>query len=236
MRKLILTLFISIFLLGIVSSDLGTFKQNDCVSLYQYCDDCTYVNLTKVQYPNGTISTINEAMTKDDVDYNYTFCDTDDLGDYYYTVKGDKGGEVTTERLEFEITSTGKNFNTGQSLSSFGILFGSLVVSFLFLYLGFKISVNPKMVPISFIFIVISIILIIYSLFLGWTIGSDIIEHEAFTSTAETIFVAVLWLMVAVAIISFIFFFFAFIRELGNERKMKKFGEGFNPLTDSYDY
>ena len=74
------------------------------------------------------------------------------------------------------------------------------------MFLGFKISANPKMVPISFIFIVISIILIIYSLFLGWTIGSDIIEHPAFSETSEIIFTSILWLMVAITIISTIFF------------------------------
>jgi hypothetical protein len=236
MKKLLLVLFFGIFFISLASADLGTFKQGECISLYQFCDDCTYVNLTTVQYPNGTIETINEAMTKSDVDYNYTFCSTNDLGNYYYVVKGDTGGSTATERLSFSITSTGKSFNSGQSLSSLGILFGSLFVAFLFLYLGFKISVNPKMIPIAFVFIVISLLLIIYSLFLGWTIGSDIIEHEAFSSTSETIFVAVLWLMVAVAIISFIFFFFSFIKELGTERKLAKFGDGFNPLTDSYDY
>ena len=108
--KKILILIIGIFLITLVSADgnLGIFKQNECIPLYQYCDDCTYVNLTVVQYPDGTIGNINTAMTKNDVDYNYTFCSTGNLGIHYYTVKGDKGGSVNTERMSFEITTTGR--------------------------------------------------------------------------------------------------------------------------------
>lgn len=235
--KLILILF-GIFFISLTSAStsLGTFKQNDCASIYQYCDDCTYVNLTQIQHPNGTIIIINKAMTKNDVDFNYSYCNTSDLGEYFYTVKGDKGGSVTTERLSFKITSTGKDFNDGQSMSSLGLLFGSLLISFLFLYIGFKFSTNPKLVPLSFFFVVLALILIIYALFLSWTIGSDILEHEAFSEPSEIIFSSFLWLIVGVAIISFIFMFFAFVKELSNTIKTKKFGEGFNPITNTYDY
>jgi len=103
-------LIMTVSQLSFVNADgnLGIFKQNECIPLYQYCDDCTYVNLTVVQYPDGTIGNINTAMTKNDVDYNYTFCSTGNLGIHYYTVKGDKGGEVSTERMSFEITTTGR--------------------------------------------------------------------------------------------------------------------------------
>jgi len=110
MKKIYLTLILGIFLISLVSADgsLGTFRQSDCIELYQYCDDCTYVNLTTIQYPNGTIQIFNEEMTKNDIDYNYTFCSTLELGDYSYTVKGDKGGAVSTERLSFEVTPSGQ--------------------------------------------------------------------------------------------------------------------------------
>lgn len=93
--------------LGSAEGTLGTFKQRDCVSLYQNCNDCTYVNLTKITFPNGTLQIINSAMTKDDIDYSYTYCTTSDLGTYYYTVKGDKGGSTKTERISFEVTPSG---------------------------------------------------------------------------------------------------------------------------------
>jgi len=241
--KKILILILGMFLiltvsqLGFVNADgsLGTFKQSDCIELYQYCNNCTYVNLTRVQYPNGTIITINSVMEKDDVDYNYTYCNTSDLGIYYYTVKGDKDGEVNTERMSFEITPTGKDFGEKDSISALGILFGALIVAFLFMFIGFKMSDNPKLIPLSFFFVVLALILIIYSLFLGYTIGNNIIGDAAFSETASTIFVSFLWLIVGVAIISTVLMLFAFIKELGKIVKKRKFGEDFNPITDTYD-
>ena len=114
--KKILIILMGIFLitiisqLGFVSADgnLGTFKQADCIELYQYCNNCTYVNVTNIQYPDGVTETTNLAMTKEDIDYNYTFCNTTKLGTHYYTVKGDKDGVVNTERMSFEITTTGR--------------------------------------------------------------------------------------------------------------------------------
>ena len=111
MKKLLIFLLMGMFLINSASADLGTFKQGDCISLYQFCDDCSYVNLTTIQYPNGIIETINQEMTKNDVDYNYTFCSTNDLGDYYYVVKGDAGGSIVTERLDFSITPSGRGGN-----------------------------------------------------------------------------------------------------------------------------
>lgn len=243
-NKTILFIFLFLFSITFVSSAVLTIgdytlpiKKGDCFNIPLGCDNCTWANLT-ITHQNGTILVSNAEMTSEDgFHYNYTFCDTNDLGQYWITFHYDDDGiYLETERDWFEVTSTGKHFDSGQSISSLGILFGALGVAFLFMFLGFKISANSKMIPISFIFIVLSIILIIYSLFLGWTIGSDIIEHEAFSGTSEIIFTSVLWLMVAVVLISTIFFFVAFIKELGNSKKIDRFGEGFNPLTDTYDY
>ena len=131
MKKLLLFLIIGLFLISFASStDLGTSKQGDCISLYQYCDDCTYVNLTAIQYPNGTTTTMNLGMTKDDVNYNYTFCNTTYLGTYFYTVKGDKAGAVSVERLSFEVTGGGATPTTAQALM-YGIVLFILLILFI---------------------------------------------------------------------------------------------------------
>lgn len=241
-ERIILIVFMVSILAGFVCGgtevEPDIVKQGDVIQLTQECTQCDWLNLTSIVYPNQSYVIRGEySMTKLGSSYNFTFTNTTNLGVHTWCYHGKVDGTTDVPAcLKFEVTSTGKNFNSGQSLSSLGILLGSLIVSFLFLYIGFKISVNPKMVPIAFIFIVLSIILIIYSLFLGWTIGSDIIEHEAFSETSEVIFTAVLWLMVAVVLISFILFMFSFIKEFGKQKKIGKFGEGFNPITDTYDY
>ena len=134
MKKILLTIMFGIFLISLASAgtDLGTFEQGECIELYQYCDSCTYTNLTQVQYPNGTLELINSEMTKNDINYNYTFCNTTDLGNYFYSVKGDKGGEVSVERLSFEITYDGQEFTIQKVyIQLFMVLF------FILLFFGF---------------------------------------------------------------------------------------------------
>ena len=114
------------FLITLTSaeSNLGTFKQNDCISLYQLCDNCTYVNITSITYPNSTLTSINEAMTKVGVDYNYTFC-TSVLGDYSYKVCGDKDGAFQCEVINFNLTPTGDNRGFGIFLI---LIFASIIM------------------------------------------------------------------------------------------------------------
>jgi hypothetical protein len=112
MKKILFILMFAVLLIGIMSADsLGTFKQGDCITLYQTCDDCSYVNLTAVKYPNGTLETLNLEMTKTNQEFNYTFCNTTTIGSYTYTVAGDRGGSYTTEVIEFEINYFGKELS-----------------------------------------------------------------------------------------------------------------------------
>jgi len=101
--------FISCFNFDTTSkNNLGTFKQGECISLFQTCEDCNYVNITSIIYPDGSINYTEGLMTKSGIDYNYTFCDTNNIGDYKYTTHGDKNAEDSTEVLEFRITSSGE--------------------------------------------------------------------------------------------------------------------------------
>lgn len=110
MKKIYLLIIASLFLMSFASaiSDLGTFKQHECINLYQYCDDCTYVNLTTIKYANGTIDTsFNDAMNKSDQDFTYNFCGTQSIGDYYFINCGDKNGGYACEQIDFHVSSTG---------------------------------------------------------------------------------------------------------------------------------
>jgi hypothetical protein len=100
----------------------GTFKQGDTVRLYQYCDSCSYVNITTMKYPNGTVATINDNMIKDGTDYYYYWNYTEDLGDYFYTVCGDKDGEFICEDMKFDITINGTTLTEGSSYAYIGLL------------------------------------------------------------------------------------------------------------------
>ena len=110
-KKVTLLTLLSITLLISLSSalgDIGTVKQGNCIDLYNYCPTCSYVQLTAIKYPDGTLNTsISELMTKTEFDYNYTFCDTTMLGTYSYTTCGDKNGQEACEDITFESSPSG---------------------------------------------------------------------------------------------------------------------------------
>jgi hypothetical protein len=137
--KFLLLIIFSLLLLNIISAEESggvlTGKQNDCIQLPQECADCTYVTLTSIQYPNMSRSYINTAMTKQGSSFNYSFCNTNDLGQYVYCVIGDVGGTDTVACKDFEVTSTGESFDISQSVmlfAQFGIIIMFLVISFAF--------------------------------------------------------------------------------------------------------
>lgn len=88
------------------TEDLGIFKQRECVSLYQLCDLCSYVNITSITFPNSTTLYLNEEMNKEGNIYTYEFCDTEIIGQYFYSSCGDKD-TLSCEVIKFEITPTG---------------------------------------------------------------------------------------------------------------------------------
>jgi len=92
-KKIKLAIFCAILFIGLlgigsslIASDLGVFKINSTIQLYQSCENCTFVNLSSVKLPNGSVLFYNLEMTKNAQDYNYSFNSTDLLGEYMYNV------------------------------------------------------------------------------------------------------------------------------------------------------
>ena len=128
--------FLSLNFISAESSFLGSFVQNKNVSLRQTCDNCTFVNITSVTLPNSTLILMGQNMTKNGVDYNYTFVQTDLLGDYIYNVCGDKDGILNCENIDFIITPTGRILETSDSITYVILTAGSILLFLLCLYGG----------------------------------------------------------------------------------------------------
>lgn len=83
----IINIFIAFLLLSLitVSADLGKFKQNDCINIVAPLN-ASAVTLTNVNSPspNSTIILTNKAMSGANNFFNYTFCNTSQLGTYTY--------------------------------------------------------------------------------------------------------------------------------------------------------
>jgi len=98
------------------ASTLGAYKQNECVKLIQTCGNCSYVNISSVNYPNSTQILGQVKMTKIGTLYNYTFCNTTTIGAYIVNGFGDDDGIITPFNYDFKINAIG--FDSSDSLSS----------------------------------------------------------------------------------------------------------------------
>jgi hypothetical protein len=121
---------------------LGVSKQGECIDLYQICDDCTYVTLISVTYPNSTVVNLNTNMTKIGVEFNYSWCGTDALGGYLYKVCGDKDNDFKCEVIEFTITPNGEELTTPKVITyviilAFLVIF-LLISIYMFINSGFQ--------------------------------------------------------------------------------------------------
>lgn len=158
--------FLFAFLIGIIFMQLsfisavdtlGVFKQFSCIELIQTCSSCSYVNISSVLYPNSAQASGLVAMTKLGTNYNYTFCNTSQLGHYIVNGYGDDAGILTVWAYDFKITTTGNDSNN---------------VILLFLALGgfiiFMIAILTRNLYIGFIsgtfFIVLGVYFMIFGL------------------------------------------------------------------------
>ena len=164
MKKIILTLFIGILisLTSAAVSDLGTFKQGECINLPQTCPDCSYNNISRIIVSPGSIIVLSDvSMQKDDTFYNYTFCNTTLLGKYSIDGYGDLGGTKTTWNYFFLITPSGIIQN---SILENPILIILFVLSLIFLGLG----VGFKIASLGFIGSILLILSGIYTMIYGF--------------------------------------------------------------------
>ena len=149
MKKILMVLLIGMFFISLASasiSDLRSVHINDCIILVQTCSDCTYNNLTSVSYPNRTTYALfgEIAMAKFGTKYNYTFCETSELGEYLVDGHGDLGGTDTIWNYVFTVTPTGFTIDTSESLIYIIILIATFILFLSFLYPAIKLPYSNK--------------------------------------------------------------------------------------------
>lgn len=137
--KQIMFLLTVLFLVGLVSaevSSLGNFKMAECVEVLQTCANCSYVNITSITHPDSTVSLTDTVMTKSGFRYNYTYCDTNEIGQFTVAGVGDVDGIDTVFAYSFGVTPSGF---TG----TLGFYFLILILSLGIMVLGFFLKDAP---------------------------------------------------------------------------------------------
>ncbi len=198
------------------------------------CSTAYSCNLT-VSYPNGTTLFNDTNISRSGSIYELQLENLTVNGFYSYAGSCENGTDgANSADLQFLVTETGREFSEGQGLASLAILLGVIGLTFFFFIFGFKFTGNPKTMPLALFFIVISVFLALYSLSLGFSYSHDILEYTTVSNAQSSIFTTITFMMVGIGMITFFLMVFSFVKLFGDERKIKQYGEGFDPITDTY--
>lgn len=221
MKNILLTIIIGMFLFSLASvsaiDNIGTFQTETSFDLIQFCDSCTYVNISGIQLPNGTLQNLNEEMTKTGYNYNYTYS-TSTAGDYVYSVCGDKDAGFKCETFQFGITEGGVILTEGRSTLVVGLLL--TLVLFLFISLFAMFSVENYIAKFSLYWV--SHLLLVLISFVAWQVGVE----GLLGGTALTGIFRIMFWVILLAVLPMIFISMAWIFYI------HAFNEHFQKLVD----
>jgi len=239
MKKLFAIMFI-VFLLASVSSfgydegeSIGAFKYDSCIDLIQTCGNCTYNNVTSIQYPNTTRIDVDDSMTQDGSVYNYTNCFPALSGEYSINGIGDENAINKTWNFKLFLSSSGLVPTTSQSFMHGIILF--ILIFFLSLTFFFAITIDGKnkftmgtVVRINFnkylkqgLFF-ISYLLLTFMFGMTWVISDNYLNFVIGTQIFSLIF-TVLWIGIFPFFILFVTFsIISWVLDLKLQNLMKR--------------
>jgi len=191
-------------------------------------------NIT-ISYPNGTTYINNqEATPLKQGAFNYTtnfsVTGTYKVQSFCYD------GTYSYSNTEYiEITPSGIIATTAQSGLSIGLLIGIIFIMFFFGILAFKLMDYEKIYPIAIFFLLISIIIAVYGLYLGVVFSRDYL----FASTAapqSRLFIGILYGLVGVMFLGLLGLIIAAVKEIKERKSIQRYGDGYNTKTKRYEY
>jgi hypothetical protein len=127
-------------------------------------------------------------MTKNGIDYNYTFCNTSTIGQYVVYGLGDINGLPTIWSYYFSITSTGSSQTTAEGLGGLAYIGVMIFLMGLFGWLGFKFSETKTLWVLGVLFIVFSLLLLGYVMWLSIEYRTNFTGANNNSGMAETLF------------------------------------------------
>lgn len=197
--KLISLIVLSIFLISFVSSSLGTYKRGDCVNIRTILNSSS-VNISTISTPNSIVVISNQIMTKQGQTFNYTFCNTSNLGTYIYDYF-DSNGDVYVN--SFEITTSGREaITSGESNTLLISIVIMLIISIFFLIVGFKMENLAGKIILTGTGIILLLAIFLYSVVnMNQILGGFSVITEGYTT-----FWFVIKIIFGIALTAFIVF------------------------------
>jgi len=195
-NKILLILLI-LLIVPIVSANLGTFKQNDCVNIKTILNNVSWVNISTISYPNLTTIISNVAMAQSGVTFTYDFCNTSVLGNYIYDYYSSDGNSYVND---FSITASG-NALTMQDSIIVMIMLGIIIMAAIFFVTVAWFS-NDQF--LKTIFICLAGFAITISIFFGMTIMFNLLPQYAGFMTNYSAFFYIFTIVLLVAVFALI--------------------------------
>lgn len=200
MKKILIFLILGMFFISFAYAEENggvlVGKQGNCINLPQECSSCSYVNITTVLQPDLSQISMQDSMEKSVTSYNYTFCNTSQVGSYVYCMNGDVDGVITSVCKNFEITPSGVLQTNAQGIGSFGYLILMITLMFVFAYISFKFFNTENWWIMGIFFGFMSLIFLVYNSWLGYSYHKIVTGLPA-SNMPETFFYTLLILLVA---------------------------------------
>lgn len=170
-----------------VQQDLRQVEQGSCINLEQQCN-CTMSNITKIIYMKNSTVVLNTpvVMTKNGIDFNYTYCSTDNLGIYKVNGVSDPDGVANYPwSYTYEVTPNGYTQTTSQGITSSIMFIGLLVIGFSCLLFGFKLIDNETMWFFGVFVIFLGVGMLMYSMTFSFIYLRDVAYTSGTSSLQE---------------------------------------------------
>lgn len=190
MRRILLSCLVLIFLISFVSSqgeqDLREVERGQCIRLVQLCN-CTMSNITSVTYMKNSTQLLSQvSMTKIGIEFNYSFCNTNSLGNYQVNGFSDPDGATNFPwSYTFEVTPNGYTQTTSQGLTSSFVLFAVLITGALCLIFGFKLIDNETLWFFGIFIIFLGVGMLMYSMSFSFIYIRDLAYTSGTSSLQE---------------------------------------------------
>lgn len=153
MKNIFMLLF-AILLISTVSAEMFGYDSNaqdtiygktdNCVQLLQNCATCTFSNISAINSPNNNTFIIRSetSMSKSGSVYNFTFCNTSQIGIYQVSGHGNINGSDNQFNYMLIINGYGGDLSTPKVFLII-LLFAGILVSGLFFFTLSQLFTHP---------------------------------------------------------------------------------------------
>lgn len=196
----------TLFLLVLTSISAQNFlphKIDTNLNLIISSNNATACNVTYIQYPDASMILVNLNMTKTQNDFNYSIASGNfsSLGNICIGITCTDGSTNEQGSVCRSITPNGVVQSTAQGIGSAIYLGLMMVLTFLFGWIGFKLSESEKLWVLGIFFLFLAVLFMVYDVWLGYD------YHRNFTGATdsgmqEIIFYIFLFLLIAGLVVS----------------------------------